>query len=435
MDPSEKGWIDQYLQFIGKQVNQPAYRSFLEEVILEGRPDQSLYKLLQPSGLMYGHPVKTVTIPVPGMDQWDENDKMQLILLDSFLHSSVLIRYKDISSPSDLIDLLFYATDELNNYYSALYPDLDIRYKSFFGRKKSGHEITEEILNKRLMIKKTLSGSFWSSFFQNSLLFLDVFYFGEWLRAEGDISTPDKVTRDQEQMRLTILEVIAAAAHANDSIETEEKLLFEFFLQSAHLSDKNEKTARKYLSAGTNLEDIDLPSSASWVLRKYILELAILTVWSDKIVEESEKEFISQLGKRIGFTENEIEESMLAIESFVITNWEHVHYLQKKHNIHLIRKRFARRVEWVLRKNKDALAQEIRESRELMALLKKSTMMKLNTREKRMVQEQLMDILKTLPTFVVIALPGTFITLPLLLRIMPKSAFPSAFSQKKINLK
>jgi hypothetical protein len=43
----------------------------------------------------------------------------------------------------------------------------------------------------------------------------------------------------------------------------------------------------------------------------------------------------------------------------------------------------------------------------------------------------LIDILKTIPTFVIIALPGTFITLPLLIKLLPKSAFPSAFSEEE----
>jgi hypothetical protein len=40
-----------------------------------------------------------------------------------------------------------------------------------------------------------------------------------------------------------------------------------------------------------------------------------------------------------------------------------------------------------------------------------------------------MDILKTIPAFVIIALPFTFITLPTLLALLPKSAFPSSFQE------
>lgn len=40
---------------------------------------------------------------------------------------------------------------------------------------------------------------------------------------------------------------------------------------------------------------------------------------------------------------------------------------------------------------------------------------------------QLIDILKSIPAFVIIALPGSFLTLPILLKVLPKGAFPSGF--------
>ena len=83
----------------------------------------------------------------------------------------------------------------------------------------------------------------------------------------------------------------------------------------------------------------------------------------------------------------------------------------------------------MVNKNKNAIVQEIKESKELMMLLHKMTKENLTQNEKAKVQQQLIDILKTLPTFVIIALPGSFITLPLLLKLLPKSAFPSAFSE------
>jgi len=74
----------------------------------------------------------------------------------------------------------------------------------------------------------------------------------------------------------------------------------------------------------------------------------------------------------------------------------------------------------------------MRESVELMELLTKSTREKLTDIEREKVKQQLIDILKTLPTFVIIAMPGTFMTLPVLLKLLPKSAFPSAFNSDNV---
>lgn len=432
MDLSEKGWIEKYFDFLHRDIKSGNYVTLLQKAIKDNDIDKSLYRILQPSGILYGHPITAPSVEMPGMAYWDEKEKMKLILLDSMLQSSVLINAPDLSNADDLTELIFQTTRELNNYYENLFPDIHIKHKTFWGRQKKGHEITESIIENRLALKTTLSSDFWSGFFQNSLLFLDVFYFGEWLKKSNGLLNKENIIKEQENMRLTILAVIAGAAHANNIIEHEEKTLFRFFVNSAHLSKENEEKAWTFLNEGIALEHIDLPSAESWVLRKYILELSILTIWSDKIVEESEKEYVKGLAKRLSFTEEELQSSMLAIESFVISNWEHVHYLQKKHSLHLLKKRFTNRISVALKRNKKAISQEISESKELIILLNKSVREKLSADEREKVKEQFIDIIKTLPTFVVIALPGTFITLPLLLKLLPRSVFPSAFKDDNL---
>ena len=178
-----------------------------------------------------------------------------------------------------------------------------------------------------------------------------------------------------------------------------------------------------------DLEDIDVSAAKTWILRKYILELAILTIWADQIVTEEEKQFIGKLSDQLGFTRDELEISMVAIESFVLTNWGNIPFLQSKNSFDEIRSRFVERMSKVMNKNKNMIGTEIKESKELMDLLVKSTQTDLSEEEQIKVRAQLIDILKMLPTFVIIALPGSFLTLPLLLKILPKSTLPSAFGE------
>ena len=192
---------------------------------------------------------------------------------------------------------------------------------------------------------------------------------------------------------------------------------------------ENEKIAKEYLNHNVDLEDISFDNYDSWLIKKYILELALMTVWADKKLEDIEKHFVTKLSESLGFSTEEFENSLLATESFVIANWNKVHFLQPKHNFIILKDRFSNRISHILDKNKKALIQEMRESKELLRLLQKMTKENLTQQETLIVKAQLLDILKTLPTFVIVALPGTFITLPLLLNILPKSAFPSAFSE------
>lgn len=427
MRPSKKGWIREY-------INLRSQRSFKHDVVQSVLPenstldhDQKMYRLMQPSGLMYGHPVRTTGNFPLQISHWDDRDKMKLILLDSLINQSLLVRANGISDQNELQECVVESINSILNFYQES-SFANVRIPSSM-KKKDQNLRLESIIDQRLQVRISWKKNFWAGFFENSLLFLDVYSYGLWCRNEGKLPSEIELKATQERIRLSILQIIAAAAHANKIIEDEEKRLFHFFLKSANLSKDLELQAKKYLQNTPHLDDMSQDDEAPWIVRKYLLELAILTVWADKRLEASEKTFIQELAKRLSLDHSELQRSFIAIESFVITNWEQVHFLQSRHNLFMIKDRFSKRLAFVLNKNKNAVVQEIRESKELMQLLRKMTREKLSEKEKEMVRMQLLDILKTLPTFVIIALPGTFITLPLLIKLLPASAFPSAFSE------
>jgi len=82
----------------------------------------------------------------------------------------------------------------------------------------------------------------------------------------------------------------------------------------------------------------------------------------------------------------------------------------------------------LLHKNKKRLYKELRESKELMLLLSKSTYQKLTEDEKEKIKTQLIDILKGIPAFAIFMLPGGALLLPILIKLIP-SILPSAFRE------
>jgi len=78
----------------------------------------------------------------------------------------------------------------------------------------------------------------------------------------------------------------------------------------------------------------------------------------------------------------------------------------------------------LLEKNKKSLLKELKESKELVLLIKESTTRKLTEKEK--VKEQLLDICKSIPAFAIFMLPGGALLLPLLIKFIP-NLLPSAF--------
>lgn len=430
MRPSKKGWVNNHLKFLLELPKAHHYKNAFFGDFRKVASDKKLYKLVQPSGLMYGHPIQTTGNYGIPMNKWDNREKMKLILLDSLINQAVLMRTEEIQNESDFADCLHYSISEIAQFYRSNYL-FNKNKRSYFhsSTKTSENELIESFVSQRLRVKSIWNRNFWASFFQNSLLFLDVYYFGLWLQKKDFVHDHHSFHAHQEKLRLNLLQIIAAASHANNIIEEEEKALFTFFIHSAKLSIENEKRAKNFLKTTIDLENIHFDKNDSWIIRKYMLELAILTVWADRIIEENEKIFIRRLAKKLGFSGAELDESMLAIESFIISNWEQVHFLQKKHDLLIIKDEFSKRFSQITNNNKNAFLQEIKESKELMKLMLKMTREKLSDTEKSIVRAQLLDVLKTLPAFIIIALPGTFMTLPLLLKLLPKSAFPSAFSE------
>lgn len=416
MNPGEKGWLKEYLEF---------RKELLKDLTIESKrashPEHSLYRVIQPTGLMYGQPVGAQDLP--NSDTWDEKDRMKILLAESLISSSILFHDKPIKTPDELSKVMVKALENIGNFYNNIFPELATPTKTLFGRKKTPLELAERILDKRIDYTSEFDTNFWVQFFHNSLLFLDIFIFGQWIHTNADRIVSDFFKYEREELRFSVVKVIACAAHANSTIEYEERRLLEFFLQSTDLPQDKKREAKKIFDEGISLEEINLPTNNSWILKKYFLEIAILTIWADKRVEDSELGFLKQLCKYVGFTEEDLENSMLAIEGFVLEYWEKLSYLQNRQDYHQVSEQFIERMTKVTDSNKSRLVKEVQESKELMELLRKARAHELSEDEKQQMQILLIAALKTIPTFVIISLPQRFLTLPILMKILPNNFF------------
>lgn len=416
MKTLSKGWLEDYLKF---------RKDLLKDVTTKSKgraahPEHSLYRILQPTGLMYGHGLRFEGEPEEDLS---EKDRMKILLAESLISSSLLYHDKPISNPDEFSSMIVKTLESIGNFYNNIFPELATPSKTLFGRKKSPLELAEKILEKRIELTSEYENNFWAHFFHNSLLFLDVFIFGQWIHTNADRIVADFFRYEREELRFSVVKVIAAAAHANKRVEAEEKKLLELFIQSADLSGEKRKEAQVIFEKGIDISEINLPSENSWILRKFFLEIAILTMWADRRVEASEEEFLKRLSEYLGFNEEDLENSMIAIEGFVLEHWEQLEYLQNKQDYNLVSEHFIKRVSRVAEKNKSRLQREIQESEELGVLLKKSRTAELTNAEREHMRLLLISMLRTVPTFVIISLPQRFLTLPILLKILPKNVF------------
>jgi hypothetical protein len=416
MHPGEKGWLKEYLDF-RKELLQEIH----EETKRSNHPEQSLYRVLQPTGLMYGQPLGE--IHHPDSSQWGEKERMKILLAESLISSSLLFHEKEIKNPDELSKIILKTVENIGNFYNNIFPELATPTKTLFGRKKTPLELAEKILDKRIEHSSDHGKNFWTHFFHNSLLFLDVFIFGQWIHTNADRIVSDFFKFEREELRFSVVKVIACAAHSNANVEYEERKLMDYFLQSADLSQEKKKEARALFETGISLDDLNLPTNNSWILKKYFLEIAILTIWADKRVEQSEMDFLKRMSIHLGFNDEDLETSLMAIEGFVLEHWEQLNVLQNKQNYDQVSESFVKRMKRVTSTYRSRLTREVQESNDLMNLINKAKSQELSEEEKARMQELLVMALKTIPTFVIISLPQHFLTLPMLLKILPQNFF------------
>ncbi|MEO9571666.1 MAG: LETM1 domain-containing protein [Polaribacter sp.] len=83
-------------------------------------------------------------------------------------------------------------------------------------------------------------------------------------------------------------------------------------------------------------------------------------------------------------------------------------------------------IKLLLIRNKKRLDLELKQSKEAVYLIKKSTRSNLSEEEKEKIKVQLLDICKAVPALAVFLLPGGALLLPLLIKLIP-DILPSAF--------
>ena len=71
---------------------------------------------------------------------------------------------------------------------------------------------------------------------------------------------------------------------------------------------------------------------------------------------------------------------------------------------------------------------EIKQSKELMHLISKSTTQDLSEEEWKQVKDQMLDIFKSIPALAIFLLPGGALLLPLVIKLIPQ-LMPTSFSR------
>ena len=384
MNPSGRGWITKLLKLI-KNDHPKGFDSL-----------ETLYLKLKDVGFLYGSNVATLNYVKDNSD-YTKEERCKINLLIAFYAAHTNTETIETFENS-LID--FYK--EINFYESSLINDL-------LG------ENLESILHKRIHIDNNILTKNFSFFVTNALLFMDVIAYQFYL------SNKTETLNYLKKCENSIQTLVISALNSKSKKTSYDHSLIKLLDSSLRYNDSTSQNYKTIISSvGSELEAY------------YYLDLACMSTWTDLKFELKESNFLNKLGKDLNISEAIIDKSINAVQLFYSTHKNKMALLSSKNIVHSFYDNSSLIVSKLISRNSKRLYKELKESKDLVMLLSQSTVRDLNEEEQKQMQEQLLDLLKSIPSLAIFMLPGGAILLPLFIKFIPK-LLPSAFDENRIN--
>jgi hypothetical protein len=415
ISPSSKGWVKKYFSLIENY--ETVLQKFPGSVL---NSEELIYAFIQPTGLMYGHPTSFVFLDNNLIHKLSLDESFKILLLEGLFLVDYI--HKGKIEHNNLIDSLnrfvsFYESTQLEKAKKGW---LNFSKLDLFGK-------VESIISQRVKIKGNIANKIVTTYLNNGLLFHDLVLYQYYLSANSAVNLVEK----RSEIMLVLVKIVALSAKSDGHISDEEKGIFKIFVASANLNSNQKLEAERFFDTGKSLNDIDFIFENTWLLRRFVLEIAILTLWSDKGISDLEQQFLIDLTEKLNLKIADRDNAHIAIQSFVLSNHNDSLFLKGKNDVELMLSGAGKRWSKILGRNKDKLAIELQNSKELVSLISKSRKRDLTKGEKEKVKAQFFDLAKTIPSLALFMLPGGAIILPVVLKLIP-NLVPSAFVNNKI---
>lgn len=409
LHPGSKGWINKYFDLVEKDVFQ------LDIQLPKGvEADHFFHITFGYSGIIFGYPAQLLFIKNIDTTKWTIEEKLKILLFESHLFIYLKKHGSSLTYKEDFIKSLLDFYGKHNSY--------SITKIFTFFLKESKEEKLENILSQRLDIKlNLLDNRLWINYLSNVFVYLDVILFNDYLKGnrKGTLS-------NYNDLAMNALTAISIAAFSDGHVGEQEKAMFQIFLASANLPDIQRDKALKQFKVGASFNDFSSTTQKNWLFKRFLLDVSALTILASQQELIEEKKFLVELCDFLEIPKIELDETLVMVENFVLNNNTSVSFLKSSSTYEKMFSSLSKRWIKILGRNKDKLAIELKQSKELIFLIKKSTVKELTKEEKELVKTQFLDIVKSMPSLAIFMLPGGALLLPLVLKIIP-DLIPSAF--------
>ena len=393
MNPSSSGWINKF----GHLVNQES--SPFEDF-------DSLYGELKENGFVYGvHLNISSFIAVEHTLSEDEIAKINLL-------TALYFTYTFEVGKTDFEAFV----KKIFEYYQSL----NVNRVSFLNKILTGSKTEsqlEKLIDSRIYLSDNTFSRALGNSLTNSLLYVDILIFMIYLRGNKN------VMEHAQLLEYVTINIVYHALNSKETHESDAKLI-QLLGSSLTYVDLDEA------KFDGNYSDL-LTQNFTKNERDYFLDMACLTIWEDKTLDYTEMDYIFGLGKDLEISKKEVESQLDFVQRFFEKNKDKIAYLSNKNLAVQFYDGMSKNVSKLILRNSKRLKKELTESRELVALLSKSTVKDLSAEEKKKVQNQLIDIFKSIPSLAIFMLPGGAILLPIFIKLIPK-LLPSAFDENRI---
>ena len=266
VSPGSKGWINKYLHLVE-----------IGTITLNKKRPKEITKLrhmhltLAKSGIVFGYPDVLIFGKKLDDSEWTKDEKLKLLLFESLLFVYTQIHKKEVFDREKFLNALitFYESHEASS----------IRKVFGYFIKESPEEKLEKILADRIDIKlNLLENRWWINSLSNVFSYLDVILFDDFEHRNEGAALVENYTSYAKAS----LTAISVSAHADGVLEGKEKNLFNIFLASSNLKDEARDEVKAQFKEGATFEDIPDFVKEHWLLKRFLLDISILTIVSDE---------------------------------------------------------------------------------------------------------------------------------------------------------
>lgn len=414
LEPGGKNWIRKYFQMVDNGVI-----TLSSDTFQHTKTDDFLHASQFQTGISFGYAVGFIFCKSIDKTSWTDAEKLKVLLFESLLNVYLNTPGTNKQDYSGFLSSLTF-------FYEG-YKEQSITSIFNFLKKEDNSSIIESILTKRVVIKKTYKNVFWVNYLGNSLIYLDVIAYKQFLQ------NGETMVVSHEELAKVALKTIGLASYSDGVIESQEKIIMDIFFSSATISSKDKKSiTQEIMQPSTNLEDVLSLPFQNRLLNLYLLDLAVLIVYADSHAHDTEIQFLIKLCQILKIPKKSLDTTLVLIERFILENNHKISFLREANTYDRIYGNFSKHWIKILGRNKSKLVNELKQNKELIALVNKSLVKELSQEEKDKVKTQFTDLIKSMPALAIFMLPGGALLLPIILKIIP-DLIPSSFQKNKLD--